>query len=72
MVPLDFANYGPLILATLVGFFSLAALLLVPVYRFLKREEAVSAHWTPEQLRRQADASENERNGSDASPPLKP
>ncbi len=62
MVPLDFANYGPLIVGTVLGFFSLAALLLVPVYRFLKREEAISARWTPEQLRRQADAAEAKRD----------
>ncbi len=72
MVPLDFANYGPLILATLLGFFGLAAILLVPVYRFLKREEAISARWTPEQLRRQADAAESQRNGSDTSTPINP
>lgn len=30
-------------IATFVGFFVLAALLLVPVYRFLKREEDVAA-----------------------------
>jgi hypothetical protein len=48
MVPLDFSTYGPVILATLVGFFGLAALLLVPVYRFLVREEKISARWTNE------------------------
>jgi hypothetical protein len=62
MVPLDFANYGPLILATLLGFFSLAALLLVPIYRFLKREEAISTRWTSEQLRRHADDADIKRD----------
>ena len=42
------------ILATFFGFLALAALLLVPVYRFLKREEQASAQWTREQLARQA------------------
>lgn len=31
---------------TIIGFFSLAALLLIPVYRFLNREEEVSKEWT--------------------------
>jgi hypothetical protein len=30
----------------------LAALLLVPVYRFLRREETLSRQWTPEALAR--------------------
>ncbi len=43
-------NYWLIILATLVGFFTLAAILLVPVYRFLKKEEKASAQWTKEGL----------------------
>ncbi len=45
-------TYFPIIVATIIGFFILAALLLVPVYRFLKREEEASKHWTPEMLAR--------------------
>jgi hypothetical protein len=43
-------EYLPIIVATLVGFGLLAALLLVPVYRFLEREEKVAQKWTPEAL----------------------
>ncbi|MEZ4699981.1 MAG: hypothetical protein R2834_06600 [Rhodothermales bacterium] len=71
MVPLDFVNYGPLILMTLLGFFGLAALLLVPVYRFLKREERISANWTVDQLREEAKAAEaraEEENVGDERP----
>jgi hypothetical protein len=38
-------QYTFVIIATTVGFFALAALLLVPVYRFLKREEEASKQW---------------------------
>lgn len=50
-------DYTWVILGTIVGFFSLAALLLVPVYRFLNREEKVSEAWTKEALaeKREAD-----------------
>ncbi len=43
-------EYLPIIVATLVGFGLLAAVLLVPVYRFLEREEKVAQKWTPEAL----------------------
>ena len=43
-------NYTWVIVGTLVGFFSLAALLLIPVYRFLKREEKASEQWTRERM----------------------
>jgi hypothetical protein len=43
-------EYLPIIVATLVGFGLLAALLLVPVYRFLEREQKVAQKWTPEAL----------------------
>ncbi|NND73159.1 MAG: hypothetical protein HKN43_16420 [Rhodothermales bacterium] len=38
-----------IILATL-GFFALAAILLVPIYLFLLKEEKVSAKWTGDAL----------------------
>jgi hypothetical protein len=43
-------KYLPVILATLVGFTALAAALLVPIYRFLDREQEVAEKWTPEQI----------------------
>jgi hypothetical protein len=43
-------EYLPIIVGTLVGFGLLAALLLVPVYRFLERERKVAEKWTPEAL----------------------
>lgn len=48
--PLFDPEYLPIIVATLVGFGALAALLLVPVYRFLDREQKVAEKWTPEAL----------------------
>ena len=45
-------DYTWVIVVTLIGFFALAAMLLVPVYRFLKREEKASERWTSEALRR--------------------
>ena len=35
---------------TTLGFGLLAAVLLIPVYLFLRREEAASEAWTPERL----------------------
>lgn len=59
-------EYFPIIVGTLVGFGLLAALLLVPVYRFLEREQQVAQKWTPEVLaerlqeRRSTNGSETE------------
>lgn len=39
-------EYNGVILLVLVGFAALAALLLAPVYLFLKREEKVAESWT--------------------------
>ena len=44
-------NYTLVIILALVGFVGLAALLLVPVYRFLKREERTAERWTEQVLR---------------------
>lgn len=46
--PLFDPQYLPIIAATLIGFAALAAMLLVPIYRFLDREEEVAEEWTPE------------------------
>lgn len=48
--PLFDPTYLPVIVATLVGFAALAALLLVPISRFLDREQEVAEDWTPEAL----------------------
>ena len=67
--PLFDPQYLPVILATLVGFSALAALLLVPVYRFLEREEEVAQQWTPDELAeriREARAAEDDAEAEDA------
>jgi len=43
-------EYLPIIVGTVIGFGLLAAALLVPVYRFLEREQKVAKKWTPEAL----------------------
>ncbi len=43
-------GYTFVIIATLIGFFLLAFLLLVPVYAFLEREQRASEEWTPEKI----------------------
>lgn len=46
-------QYLPIIIATLVGFSVLAAALLVPIWRFLDREQQVAEKWTPDQIAEQ-------------------
>ena len=41
-------NYWLVTSLTLVGFFALAALLLIPVWKFLNTEEDVASNWTDE------------------------
>lgn len=41
------SDYVVVILVAFVGFVALAALLLVPVWRFLRREEEAAKQWTP-------------------------
>ena len=43
---MDDYNYTWIIIGTTVGFFALAAALLVPIYKFLNREEKESESWT--------------------------
>jgi len=57
-------EYLPIIAATLVGFGLLAALLLVPVYRFLERERKVAEKWTPEALAKRMQERETATNGT--------
>ena len=60
-------EYLPIVAGTLLGFFLLAALLLVPVYRFLERERKVAEKWTPEALaERVREQQKTATNGADA------
>lgn len=54
-------DYTLIILLTLFGFLGLAALLLVPVYRFLRREEQSSRKWTRDELARRGSSARVER-----------
>ncbi len=38
------------IILTTIGFFALAAILLVPVWRFLNKEEKISEEWTKDKI----------------------
>ena len=49
---MDGYNWTLIIIGTTVGFFLLATVLLLPVYRFIRREEDVAEGWTPEALAR--------------------
>ena len=65
--PLFDPQYLPIIMGTLVGFAALAALLLVPIYRFLDREEEVAEDWTPEALaERMRERQQTAANGTKA------
>ncbi len=65
--PLFDPKYLPIIVGTLVGFALLAALLLVPISRFLDREEEVAEDWTPEALaERMHEQQQTATNGTDA------
>ena len=58
------ASFILLIVIALIGFFLLAAVLLVPVYLFLKRERKASEQWTPEALARRIREAPPSPNGS--------
>jgi hypothetical protein len=64
--------YLPIIVLTTVLFLLLAAVLLVPVYRFLKREEEAAKYWTKESLERQRKEREKESNGAPSGRPPRP
>jgi len=38
-------GFWPVIILTVVGFFALAALLLIPVWKFLNKEEVTAEKW---------------------------
>ena len=63
--PLFDPTYLPIVLGTLVGFGVLAALLLVPISRFLDREQEVSEKWTPEELAKHLSEDNASSNGAD-------
>jgi hypothetical protein len=65
--PLFDPTYLPIILGTLVGFSVLAALLLVPISRFLDREQEVSEKWTPEELAKRLNEESASTNGAPSS-----
>ena len=65
--PLFDPQYLPIIADTLVGFAALAALLLVPISRFLDREEEVAEDWTPDALaERMRERQQTAANGTEA------
>ncbi|SHK21835.1 hypothetical protein [Rhodothermus profundi] len=61
--------YTLVILGALIGFLVLAALLLVPVYRFLQREDEAAHRFTVEYLRRQQTAHPNGTDDEASSEP---
>lgn len=58
-------GYALLIVATLIGFFLLAYLLLAPVYHFLDREQQASKEWTPERIAEKLQERRASTNGTD-------
>ncbi len=67
------SDYTLVIIITFVLFVGLAALLLVPVYRFLKREEQAGKQWTDEHVdpwiagpEEASEMPETSRNGADS------
>ncbi len=58
------ASFIVLVVIALIGFFLLAAVLLVPVYIFLQREKKASEQWTPEALARRIRETPPSPNGS--------
>ena len=63
-------NFTAIIIATTVGFFSLAFVLLFPVYRFLRREERAATSWTPDAIaKRQRRQPQVSGDGAPGRPP---
>lgn len=63
------SDYTLIIVGAFFGFLALAALLLVPVWRFLRREEEVARDWTPEKIVPPAEARTNGEDDGVAEPP---
>lgn len=57
-------GYLDVIILAFVGFCLLAAILLIPVYRFMKREEAEGEAFTEAVRRSQSNPDEEPRSGS--------
>jgi len=71
--PLFDPEYLPIIAGTLIGFGVLAALLLVPIWRFLNREQEVAEEWTPEAVaERMREREQTATNGAESSGPQSP
>jgi hypothetical protein len=58
------SSYTVIIILTFIAFVSLAALLLVPVYLFLRREERAGKAWTQKELARRWQREVPPSNGS--------
>jgi hypothetical protein len=69
LAPTILSEYTLVIIITLVGFIGLAALLLVPVYRFLKREERLGNSWTKDASAEKRGTQKASRNGTGSEPP---
>lgn len=61
-------EYDGVVLLALVGFLALAALLLTPVYRFLKREEKAAEAWTEDPHHPSDESLEDESAGEGGGP----
>lgn len=62
-------EYTLVIIATLIGFFLLAALLLTPVYSFLEREKQASKEWTPEKIAERLQKRQASKDGAETRDP---
>ena len=58
-------NYTLVIILAALGFFVLAAILLVPVWIFLGKEEEVAKKWTVESLAKRSENPGSTDNDSD-------
>ena len=65
-------TYALTIFLTIVGFAALAAFLLIPVHRFLIREQKKGEAWNAEIRRRQAPRSEEETPQQSSEPTGRP
>ena len=58
-------DFTLIIVLTTVGFFSLAFVLLYPIYRFMRREERAAEGWTQRAI---AERQRREAHGGDGAP----
>ncbi len=64
------SDYTGIIIVAFLGFVVLAALLLVPVWRFLRREEESARQWTSDTVASPADERTNGTGDRAEEPPL--